>query len=54
MTCNRQLTPNVAFKIPPLKATREFESFEHEVPVFLAQCPVDKSCSFLRQVVSIV
>ena len=36
MNCNHHLTPNVAFQIPPLKATREFESFEHEVPDLLA------------------
>lgn len=53
MTCNRPAHQMLLLKSLP-ESYQEFESFEHEVPVFLAQCPVDKSCSFLRQVVSVV
>ena len=33
------LTPNVAFKNPPLKAIQESGSFEHELPSFLDWIP---------------
>ena len=36
------LTPNNYFKNPCLKATGEFRSFEHELPILLAWCPANK------------
>jgi len=43
------LTPNVAFKIPSLKATGEFSSFEHELPILLTWHPeINAVLSFTR------
>ena len=42
------LTPKFAFKNPALKATGEFGSFEHELPVLLASCLANKCCTFLH------
>ena len=47
------LIPNVVLKRHFLKVIREFGSFEHELPFFLAWHPANKRCTFLYNLVSV-